>query len=102
MTRDPIRCGERAGIDPNTGLECKPLTLKSRGGRRAIRKGRQAEAVGCKRNPVFFAPGDGSPIVWYSREKASESSKSSILMGYHPQTRRGIDSDRQRHCVCLE
>ena len=85
MTRDSIRYGERAGIDPNTGLECKPLTpeIAERVGRYA--KGDRPKRLVASENPVFFAPGTGSPIVWYSREK---DGKVEIfdLMGYHPQT----------------
>jgi hypothetical protein len=36
-------------------------------------------------NPVFFAPGTGSPIVWHSREK-NGIVEIFDLMGYHPQT----------------
>jgi hypothetical protein len=85
MTRDSIRYGERAGIDPNTGLECKPLTpeIAERAGRYA--KGDRPKRLVASDSPVFFAPGTGSPIVWYSREK---DGKVEIfdLMGYHPQT----------------
>jgi hypothetical protein len=85
MTRDSIRYGERAGIDPNTGLECKPLTpeIAERVGRYAT--GDRPKRLVASENPAFFAPGTGNPIVWYSREK---DGKVEIfdLMGYHPQT----------------
>jgi hypothetical protein len=85
MTRDSIRYGERAGIDPNTGLECKPLTpeIAERVGRYA--KGDRPKRLVASDNPVFFAPGTGSPIVWYSPEK---DGKVEIfdLMGFHADT----------------
>ncbi len=85
MTRDSIRFGERAGIDPNTGLECKPLTpeIAERVGRYA--KGDRPKRLVASDNPVFFAPGTGSPIVWYSREQ-NGFVEIFDLMGYHPQT----------------
>ena len=85
MTRDSIRFGERAGIDPNTGLECKPLTpeIAERIGRYA--KGDRPKRLVASDNPVFFAPGTGSPIVWYSREQ-NGFVEIFDLMGYHPQT----------------
>jgi hypothetical protein len=85
VTRDSIRYGERAGIDPNTGLECKPLTpeIAERVGRYA--KGDRPKRLAASENPVFFAPGTGSPIVWYSRKK-NGIVEIFDLMGYHPET----------------
>ena len=73
------------GIDPNTGLECKPLTpeIAERVGRYA--KGHRPKRLAASENPVFFAPGTGSPIVWYAREK-NGMVEIFDLMGYHPQT----------------
>jgi hypothetical protein len=85
MTRDSIRYGERAGIDPNTGLECKSLTpeIAERVGLYA--KGHRPKRLAASENPVFFALGTGSPIVWYAREK-NGMVEIFDLMGYHPTT----------------
>ena len=66
-----------------------------------IRNGRRADPAGSSDNPVFFAPGTGSPIVWYARDK------NGIVeifdpMGYHPLTGEEFILDLQGHCVCLE
>lgn len=85
ITRDSIKYGERAGIDPSTGLECKPLTpeIAERVGRYA--KGDRPKTIAANENPVFFAPGTGSPIVWYARKK-NGIVEIFDLMGYHPET----------------
>jgi TPR repeat protein len=85
VTRDSIRYGERAGIDPNTGLECKPLTPEIAELVERYAKGARPKRLASNENPVFFAPGTGNPIVWYSRKK-NGIVEIFDLMGYHPET----------------
>jgi hypothetical protein len=85
MTRDSIRYGERAGVDPNTGLECKPLTPEIAERVERYAKGERPKRLVASENPVFFAPGTGHSIVWYAREKTGIV-EIFDLMGYHPET----------------
>jgi hypothetical protein len=85
MTRDSIRYGERIGIDPGTGLECKPLTPEIAERVERYRKGDRPKRLSANDNPTFFAPATASPIVWYSRKK-SGIIEIFDMMGYHPET----------------
>jgi tetratricopeptide (TPR) repeat protein len=85
MMRDSIRYGERAGIDPGTGLECKPLTPEIAERVERYAKGDRPKRLSAKENPVFFAPSTGSRVVWYSRNK-NGIVEIFDLMGYHPET----------------
>jgi hypothetical protein len=85
VTRDSIKYGERAGIDPGTGLECKPLTPEIAERVERYARGDRPKRLSANQNPVFFAPGTGSPIVWYFRGK-NGAIEIFDLMGYHPET----------------
>jgi hypothetical protein len=85
VTRDSIRYGQRAGIDPNTGLECKPLTPEIAERVERYSKGQRPRKLSAKDEPVFFSPSTGNPIIWYSQAK-SGLIEIFDLMGFHPET----------------
>jgi hypothetical protein len=85
VTRESIRYGERAGIDPNTGLECKALTPEIAERVERYAKGARPKKLSANDNPVFFSPATANPIVWYSRRK-NGTIEIFDLMGYHPET----------------
>jgi TPR repeat protein len=84
VTRDDIVFGVRAGIDPATGHECRPVTpqiveriQKYKGGNRPKRI---TEA-----DPTFFDPRTGEPSVWYFKNKEGNIELFD-LMGFHLET----------------
>jgi hypothetical protein len=84
ITRDAIKYGERPGIDPTTGLECKPITPDI-----AERVERYANGNRPRRieegDPVFFDLRTGNPVVWFSQTK-NGNVEIYDLMGFHPET----------------
>lgn len=84
VTRDAIQYGDATGIDPTTGLDCKPVTPEVVEKIEKYKRGiRPARIIGS--NPTFFDPRTGNPIIWYS---VSPNDKIEIfdLMGFNPET----------------
>lgn len=85
VTRETVRYGGRPGIDPSTGLECKPVTPEIAELLERYEKGERAQRIPSDADPVFFSPATGQPIVWYTRTSTGLIELFN-LMGYHPQT----------------
>jgi len=82
ITRDGVRYGERAGIDPGTGRQCRPVTPEMVERLREYEKGNRPKLI-ADGMPTFFNQGTGEPIVWHSRKKSGEIELFD-LMGFHP------------------
>jgi hypothetical protein len=83
-TRTTIKLMNRVGIDPETGLECRPVTPQMLEKIRLYNSGRRAQLT-ISDNPTFFDPTTGEPVVWYSKGDAGQIELFD-LMGFHPQT----------------
>ena len=84
ITRDAVRYGERPGIDPETGRQCRPVTPDMVERLRAYEKGNRPKRI-AENEPVFFNLGTGEPIVWYYKNK-DDKVEIFDLMGFHPDT----------------
>lgn len=85
VTRDgSVSYGERAGVDPNTGRQCRPVTAETLERLREYEKGRRPQQI-TSNEPVFFEPRTGEPIVWYYSSK-NNGIEIFDLMGFHPET----------------
>lgn len=87
ITKDakaPVRYGNRLGIDPATGRECRALTAELIERLREYEKGNRPKRIGTD-TPVFFDPRTGEPIVWYAKGRDG-SIDIFDLMGFHPET----------------
>lgn len=85
ITRTSIKTLNRnAGSDPETGLECRPLTRKMAEVIAQYRSGRRASHISSN-DPTFFDPITGEPVVWYSKNDRGQIELFD-LMGFHPQT----------------
>jgi hypothetical protein len=85
LSRDgKVTYGERPGIDPQTGRQCRSVTAEMLERLKLYESGKRPERI-VESNPVFFDPRSGEPIVWYSKTK---DNKIEIfdLMGFHPDT----------------
>jgi hypothetical protein len=84
ITRDTVRYGEHAGIDPGTGRQCRPVTPELVERLRAYEKGDRPKRI-VTSDPVFFDLGTGEPIIWYYK---NENGAIEIfdLMGFDPDT----------------
>jgi hypothetical protein len=71
ITRESIEYGERAGIDPKTGRDCRPVTREIVERLEKYRDGNRPSLI-ASANPVFFDPRTGNPIVWYYRDDAGK------------------------------
>jgi len=84
VTRNAITYGERPGIDPATGLQCRLITPEIVERIKEYERGRRPAAI-LTANPTFFDPRTGAAVVWFGR-----NTQGSIdifdLMGFHPQT----------------
>ncbi|MEZ2140781.1 hypothetical protein AAE026_00530 [Bradyrhizobium sp. DN5] len=81
ITRDGVRYGERPGIDPGTGRQCRAVTPEMVERLREYEKGNRPTQI--SGTPTFFNLGTGEPIVWYSKTKNGEIELFD-LMGFHP------------------
>ena len=84
ITRDSLEYGERPGIDPKTGRECKPVTPEIVERLQKYRDGNRPKLI-VSEQPVFFDPRTGNPIVWYHRDDAGKV-EIFDLMGFDPTT----------------
>lgn len=84
LTRDSIRLAENPGIDPISGRECRPITPEIAERVDAYKNGKRPTRIE-GREPIFFDPRTGQPIVWFSLSKNDEIQLFD-LMGFHPDT----------------
>lgn len=84
-TRDTIQYGEKAGRDPSTGLECRPLTPEVAEKVESYKNGKRPARYTSLEKPVFFSERTGNPIVWYSRSE-SGLIEAFDLTGFNPDT----------------
>lgn len=84
VTRDAIKFGERPGIDPATGLECRPVTPDIAERVERYANGNRPNRIHSG-EPVFFDLRTGNPVVWYSRARDG-GVEIFDLMGFHPET----------------
>jgi hypothetical protein len=84
MLRDNFKIRNRAGIDPETGRECRPLTPQIAEKLEEYRKGKRATLL-TGGDPAFFDALSGEPVIWYAKSK-SGSIEIFDLMGFHPRT----------------
>ena len=84
MTRTSIKLLNRVGIDPETGLECRPLTPQIAEKIKLYKDGYRAKQITVN-EPTFFDPTTGEPVVWYSKNDRGQIDLFD-LMGFHPQT----------------
>lgn len=84
ITRDTVRYGERPGIDPGTGRQCRPVTPDLVERLHAYEIGKRPKRI-VEDSPVFFNLGTGEPIVWYYKNREGKLELFD-LMGFHPDT----------------
>jgi hypothetical protein len=84
MTRTNIKTLNRAGIDPETGRECRPLTPQIVEKIEEYRRGHRPKQI-VSNDPTFFDPTTGEPVVWYFKDDRGQIELFD-LMGFHPQT----------------
>ncbi|WP_439925208.1 tetratricopeptide repeat protein [Nitrobacter sp. JJSN] len=84
LTRNNVKVLNRVRIDPETGLECRPLTPVMQEKIALYQKGDRPTRLTAS-NPTFFSAISGEPVVWYWKD-ASGTIELFDLMGYHPQT----------------
>ena len=84
ITRTSIKLLNRVGTDPETGLECRPLTPQMAEKIKLYTDGYRAKLV-TSNDPTFFDPTTGEPVVWYSKNDRGQIQLFD-LMGFHPQT----------------
>jgi TPR repeat protein len=84
VTRDSIQLGEHPGVDPVTGRACRPVTPEIAERVEAYKNGKRPTKI-LAREPTFFEPRTGQPIVWYYVGKDDEVQLFD-LMGFHPET----------------
>src|SRR5262245_52147237 len=84
VTRDSIQLGEHPGVDPVTGRACRPVTPEIAERVEAYKNGKRPTKI-LVREPTFFEPRTGQPIVWYYVSKDDEVQLFD-LMGFHPET----------------
>ncbi|MET3993361.1 signal transduction histidine kinase [Bradyrhizobium sp. S3.9.2] len=84
MTRTSIKTLNRAGIDPETGRECRPLTPQIVEKIGEYKRGHRPTQI-ASGDPSFFDPTTGEPVVWYSKNDRGQIQLFD-LMGFHPQT----------------
>lgn len=82
ITRDGVRYGERPGIDPGTGRQCRAVTPEMVERLREYEKGNRPTLI-TGSTPTFFNLGTGEPIVWFSKNK-NGGIELFDLMGFHP------------------
>ena len=82
--RDAVRYGDRPGIDPSTGRQCRKVTEELLERLREYEKGKRPKRVDAA-NPLFFDLRTGEPIVWY-RTNNDGVVELFDLMGFHAET----------------
>jgi hypothetical protein len=84
VTRDDIQYGEKPGIDPATGRECRPVTADVIERIGAYKGGDRPKRIESG-DPTFFSLRTGEPIVWFHKNKDGEIELFD-LMGFDPET----------------
>lgn len=84
VSRDAITCGDRPGIDPVTGRECRPVTPEVAERIDAYQHGKRPAKVVVD-EPTFFDLRTGYPIIWF-KKMAQNRIEIFDLMGFHPET----------------
>jgi hypothetical protein len=84
VTRDSIQLGEHPGVDPVTGRACRPITPEIAERVEAYKNGKRPTKI-LAREPTFFEPRTGQPIVWHHVGKDDEIQLFD-LMGFHPES----------------
>ena len=84
MTRTTIKTLNRIGIDPDTGLECRPLTPQIVEKLEEYRNGHRPTQI-TSNDPKFFDAVTGDPVIWYSKNDQGQIELFD-LMGFHPKT----------------
>jgi hypothetical protein len=86
ITREgDVRFLEHAGIDPETGRQCRNATPEMLERLTAYKNGRRPRRLADSEADVFYELRTGEPIIWYSRAKSGEIQLFN-LMGFHPDT----------------
>lgn len=83
IARDGIKILNHVGVDPDTGRECRTATPQMTEKYNAYRDGHRPQLI-TDRDPAFFDPVSGEPIVWYA--KTAGRIELFDLMGFHPKT----------------
>jgi signal transduction histidine kinase len=84
MTRTTIKTLNRIGIDPDTGLECRPLAPQIVEKLEEYRSGHRPAQI-TSNDPKFFDLVTGEPVIWYSKSDQGQIELFD-LMGFHPKT----------------
>ena len=85
LSRDgQVTYGERPGVDPATGRQCRPVTAEMFERLQKYAAGKRPQMI-AENNPIFFDPRSGEPIVWYYSGK-DNNIEIFDLMGFHPDT----------------
>lgn len=84
VTRTSIKTLNRVGVDPETGLECRPLTPQIVEKLDEYRNGHRPTLI-TSGDPQFFDATTGEPVVWYSKNSRGDIELFD-LMGFHPRT----------------
>ena len=84
ITRDAVRYGDRPGIDPSTGRQCRTVTEDLLERLREYEKGNRPKRIDAT-SPLFFDLRSGEPIVWY-RTNNDGVVELFDLMGFHAET----------------
>jgi hypothetical protein len=84
VTRDDIQYGEKAGIDPATGRECRPVTAEVIERIRAYKWGNRPKRIESS-DPIFFSLRTGEPVIWYHKNLDGDVELFD-LMGFDPET----------------
>ena len=69
LTKDSVRYGTTPGIDPITGLHCRPFTAELLGRLREYENGKRPNKI-ITSNPTFNDSRSGEPLLWYFKDKA--------------------------------
>jgi hypothetical protein len=84
ITKDAIRYGERAGVDPETGRMCRPVTQEMVERLRAYERGMRPAQI-LSGSVQFFDPRTGEPTAWHNTATSGQIELYD-LMGFHPVT----------------
>jgi hypothetical protein len=84
VTRDDVQYGEKAGIDPATGRECRPVTAEVIERIRAYKWGNRPQRIESS-DPVFFSLRTGEPVIWYHKNQDGDVELFD-LMGFDRET----------------
>ena len=86
ITHEGVRYGDKPGIDPVTGKQCREIKPEILERLREYEKGKRPTPITEDVNKItFFDPRTGEPIVWYSRA-LEDTFELFDLMGFHPKT----------------